>query len=456
MLRQVPQPPFIAGPLGFIISTQPQKSYIMKNLLTKASLLPIILAILSYGCSNERLQEPSLSQDFSQKVQKHIIELTKNGSRYLETTSLKAAEEYISMQFEQIGLKTSIENFDYESFEINNSQLLVGDLILTPSRICFNPYKDSLNISGNFALIEELPSNDIANSYVITTSKLNYFQMVINNPKMIIYVDSLDFVRLSEQKINTFKLRIEGVMKQYQSANIVADLKPNADNLPTIIVCAHYDSFLGSSGAGDNASGTAAMIELSRVFKNYKKSIDGYNIRFIAFTGEEKGLLGSRHYLDFHKSELKNTELVINMDQIGGLEPFFITVLDSIRGIPAIKGETQFPIYLKDRVFDGINSDWTIIAPEIFKLMTVSNTPNWLVDAIKKSSEGINVSFTSSSGSDELTFIQAGVVATCIFTQGNQTHNNKDLPDQINSNTIENICTLIIRLIINTMNHNKT
>lgn len=52
-----------------------------------------------------------------------------------------------------------------------------------------------------------------------------------------------------------------------------------------IVVGAHYDSALGSPGADDNASGTAAVIELARIFRTQKPD---RTIRFVCFTNEEE------------------------------------------------------------------------------------------------------------------------------------------------------------------------
>ena len=68
-----------------------------------------------------------------------------------------------------------------------------------------------------------------------------------------------------------------------------------------IIVAAHLDSInlaggpsAAAPGADDNASGSAGVIEIARVFKDRD---DGHELRFILFGAGELGLLGSRHYI---------------------------------------------------------------------------------------------------------------------------------------------------------------
>ena len=83
---------------------------------------------------------------------------------------------------------------------------------------------------------------------------------------------------------------------------------PNADEV--IVIGAHYDHLglgpYGSrtpnrkevhNGADDNATGTAAILELARRFAKYEKK-PGRTLVFVAFSGEERGLVGSRYWVD--------------------------------------------------------------------------------------------------------------------------------------------------------------
>ena len=106
---------------------------------------------------------------------------------------------------------------------------------------------------------------------------------------------------------------------------------PNAEE--TIVVGAHYDhlghggmtsgslAFLSKdihNGADDNASGTALVMELAR---RLAKRVDPLprRIVFMAFSGEEKGLLGSRHYVEHPLYPLDRTVMMINFDMVGRL-----------------------------------------------------------------------------------------------------------------------------------------
>lgn len=102
--------------------------------------------------------------------------------------------------------------------------------------------------------------------------------------------------------------------------------------LYTIILGAHYDHLgygedhnslysgktpMIHNGADDNASGTAALIELAKELQSfgYKK----YNYIFTAFSGEELGLFGSKYFTEHAGFDLKNVNYMINMDMVGRL-----------------------------------------------------------------------------------------------------------------------------------------
>jgi Zn-dependent M28 family amino/carboxypeptidase len=71
------------------------------------------------------------------------------------------------------------------------------------------------------------------------------------------------------------------------------------------------------NGADDNASGTAALIELARMLK--AGTAKNNNYLFLAFSGEELGLYGSKYFTDNPTIDLKTTNYMINMDMVGRL-----------------------------------------------------------------------------------------------------------------------------------------
>lgn len=97
------------------------------------------------------------------------------------------------------------------------------------------------------------------------------------------------------------------------------------------IVCGHFDSFSYSGpdiapGADDNASGTACAIEAARVMSNYDFE---YDVRYIAFSGEEFGLYGSHYYADWAYAQGHSILGVLNCDMIAyeDIVPEYINVV---------------------------------------------------------------------------------------------------------------------------------
>ena len=69
-------------------------------------------------------------------------------------------------------------------------------------------------------------------------------------------------------------------------------------------------------GADDNGSGTTALLELARRFGSQEKR-EGRRLVFMAFSGEESGLLGSQHYCKKPLFPLADTAAMVNLDMVG-------------------------------------------------------------------------------------------------------------------------------------------
>lgn len=106
----------------------------------------------------------------------------------------------------------------------------------------------------------------------------------------------------------------------------------------TIVIGAHYDH-LGHGGDGslqpgskeihngadDNGSGSAGLLELARRLGARKGKLPR-RLVFIAFTGEERGLLGSAHYVKAPLFPIEQTIVMFNLDMIGRMERSQLTV----------------------------------------------------------------------------------------------------------------------------------
>jgi len=135
--------------------------------------------------------------------------------------------------------------------------------------------------------------------------------------------------------IEGWKVRgsFEFIRTQVETPNVIGVLEgegPLADE--TILIGAHYDHIgMGGpnsrnpnlnaihNGADDNASGTAAMLELARRFAERGEK-PKRRLVFIAFSGEERGLLGSAHYVKRDPViPLDKTVMMVNFDMVGRL-----------------------------------------------------------------------------------------------------------------------------------------
>ncbi|MGD9646212.1 MAG: M20/M25/M40 family metallo-hydrolase, partial [Pirellulales bacterium] len=127
------------------------------------------------------------------------------------------------------------------------------------------------------------------------------------------------------------QIRIE--REDAEVKNVVAVLPgegPHAEE--TIVIGAHYDH-LGDGGPGslapgvkeihngadDNGSGTAALLEVARRLASRPQKLPR-RIVFIAFTGEERGLIGSARYVRDPLVPLDKTIAMLNMDMVGRLD----------------------------------------------------------------------------------------------------------------------------------------
>ncbi len=89
------------------------------------------------------------------------------------------------------------------------------------------------------------------------------------------------------------------------------------------------------NGADDNASGVAGLIELADYFSKNKNK-EKNNILFVAFSGEELGLFGSKYFTEHPAIDLAHVNYMINLDMIGRLDPITKTLAVSGTGTSAV------------------------------------------------------------------------------------------------------------------------
>ncbi|MFM7322890.1 MAG: M28 family metallopeptidase [Armatimonadota bacterium] len=109
--------------------------------------------------------------------------------------------------------------------------------------------------------------------------------------------------------------------------NVVAELAAKRHGAPITVVCAHFDSRqqdlrqaeAPAPGADDNATGVAILLECARVLATHEEPARD-TVRFVCFSGEEQGLLGSTAYAS-EPANRRGVRFVFNIDQIGWPPP---------------------------------------------------------------------------------------------------------------------------------------
>lgn len=108
-----------------------------------------------------------------------------------------------------------------------------------------------------------------------------------------------------------------------KSKNLIITKKGTIYPDKYVIICGHFDSINGP-GVNDNGSGTSIILEAAKILKDIPTA---YSIKFIHFSGEEQGLLGSKHYVNdvVYKDKTRQLEIkmVFNLDQVGGKKGMF-------------------------------------------------------------------------------------------------------------------------------------
>ena len=297
------------------------------------------------------------------------------------TNGEKLASEYISQKFQEIGLQPKGGDGFFQPFEIYDGKqinkathFIVNDNTLSVEKDFF-PFPFSQNLS-----IEALPAIAVQEADMpwfydlketLEENKNNpHFDLnefIRNNAKkaksrgaaaVILYntsaiddklkfdpkdrSDKLDipviyvFKEASKKYFSDpaatldIKIKIDVGEKKRTGRNVVGYLDNGAPK--TVVLGAHYDhlgygedgnSMLRTgeknihNGADDNASGTAALIELARILKNTKQKSNNY--LFIAFSAEELGLNGSKFFTENPTVDFTKVSYMINMDMVGRL-----------------------------------------------------------------------------------------------------------------------------------------
>ena len=176
------------------------------------------------------------------------------------------------------------------------------------------------------------------------------------------------------------------LIEGYKTQNVIAYLPSKKKCAKTLMFTAHYDHLgrMGSKtyfpGANDNASGSAMLLTMASYFKEHPSK---YNVMFVAFAGEEAGLVGSKYFTEHPILKLKKIKFLVNLDIMGSGED----------GVTVVNG--------------------TLFKNE-FELLQQINEEEKLLSNIKIRGPAAN--------SDHFWFTQKGVPAFFIYTMGPNNH----------------------------------
>ncbi len=245
---------------------------------------------------------------------------------------LKAGKDFYPLAFSANG---SVESFPAISLKEENTPWFVnvGDILEDNEE---NPHFDLITFLRDMAVDYKKMGATAMILYNIAGKEDN---LVFNAkdrsevaPIPIVYITkatATQYLKDASASID-LKMKVEIGKKFRTGHNVVGYIDNGAAN--TVVLGAHFDhlgfgedgnSMLRTSeklihnGADDNASGTAALLELARLLKASKSKTSNY--LFIAFSAEELGLNGSKYYTENPTIDLKSVNYMINMDMVGRL-----------------------------------------------------------------------------------------------------------------------------------------
>lgn len=348
----------------------------MKKFLPVLLLIPVLS--YSQSKKKKRLAEEKANTELVNNLRTHIQYLAddKLEGRLTGTKGEDLAMQYIITQYSQIGLEPKGTSGFVQEFEINEGRqidagtfLKVEDKTLRLTRdyipLAFSAMKP---VTGSpapalteprqpwFKDLKDLLEDNKSNPHFDVEAEIKKMTDKVSAKgatALFIYntsseVDNVQFNKNDKStatKIPVIYLTKEGYEKYFtdhsatldialnvhfsdktrKAKNVVGFINNNAVN--TVILGAHYDHLgygedkmaldtghLIHNGADDNASGTAALIELARMLK--KKAPVHNNYLIVNFSAEELGLLGSKYWIE-HPTATITPNYMINMDMVG-------------------------------------------------------------------------------------------------------------------------------------------
>ena len=303
-------------------------------------------------------------KDFARKVVDTLASPYMGGRGYVSDGNKRAAT-YLDAQFKSLGLLSFGNSYDQQfDYPINtyptayivsvNGEVTQpgADYIIIPStptikgnypvvRFDMSIYKDSNKLKDFLAQDYTQTFILIDDSGVTGDKEKEIWEDMRSNPfkarGLIMLCDKLteetsetvsSYTLLKALHTSSFRNAttisvdiVNKLIKKFPTQNIIGYIKGNVQPDSFIVFTAHYDhlGIMGSiyfPGANDNASGVAMLLSLANYYSQHKDSLR-YSIAFMAFSGEEVDLLGSKYYNENPLFPLANIRFLVNMDIMG-------------------------------------------------------------------------------------------------------------------------------------------
>jgi aminopeptidase YwaD len=273
----------------------------------------------------------------------------------MEKTAAYLASQYSVFGLHPLGAKNFLQKFSYtvNSFpdamevSINGTKLMAGnEFIVSP---------ESMGRKGKGLLLKKdsLTYIDTANKVALfLKDKLTWSVAQENTVDLIILADK----KAINGDPSFIEFNVVSKLVSFEANNICGFVKGFRQPDSVILISAHYDHLGGMGkdvyfpGANDNASGISLLLGLA---KYYAANPQPYSIAFIAFAGEEAGLLGSKYFTENPLIPLSNIRFLINVDMVGTGEEG-ITIVNATQNPKEYSILTQ--LNFVDRYLSKINS----------------------------------------------------------------------------------------------------
>ncbi len=259
----------------------------------------------------------------------------------------------------------------------------------------------------------------------------------------------------------TAHLEVEVARSTISVKNVVGYLEGDGPlGTETVVLGAHYDHLgyggMGSladlkkpaihHGADDNGSGTTTLMELARRFGQMPNR-EGRRLVFMAFSGEESGLLGSAYYTQHPLFPLTETVAMINMDMVGRLRPAHEGMWAEVLGLLTGPSRGGIPGLIPLSII-GANSqkDWS--SPKERLIVQGAFTARNFDSLLNQVNKKYDFKFTKQPGglgpSDHASFYAKKIPVYFFFTGDHADyHKPSDTSEKINVEGMKKIADLV-------------